>query len=119
MLKLTPSERGAHRAKAHHLEPVVIIGDAGLTPAVLREIDVHLKSRELIKIRVHGDDRAARAGIMQTVCQELNAAPVQEIGKILVVYRPKPVETSEPETRKSSPRKSVKARRRTKRSYQG
>jgi putative YhbY family RNA-binding protein len=118
MLELTPSGRSALRAKAHHVEPTVIIGDAGLTPAVLREIDVHLKSHELIKVRVHGDDREARASMIATICDELNAALVQHIGKILVVYRPKPEEQAEAEVKKPSPRKSKKAKRKTKRSYQ-
>ncbi len=87
---LTPAARRALKTRAHHLEPVVIIGDAGLTPAVLREIDVHLKSHELIKIRVFGDDRDTRAAMITTICAELNASPVQHIGKILVVFRPKP-----------------------------
>lgn len=119
MPELNPSERRALRAKAHHLEPTVIIGDAGLTPAVVREVDVHLKSHELIKIRVHGDDRAARAGIIGTICEALDAAPVQHIGKILVIYRPKPVEKSQPEAKKPSVRRAKRGKRRTKRSYQG
>lgn len=118
MSELTPDERRALKARAHRLEPVVIIGDAGLTPAVLREIDVHLKSHELIKIRVHGDNRDARAGMIGTICDALNAAAVQHIGKILVVFRPKPKEKTESEVRKPSARKTKKAKRRTKRSYQ-
>lgn len=118
MNKLTPAERSALRAKAHHLEPVVIIGDAGLTPAVLREIDVHLKSHELIKIRVHGDDRDARENMLSEISSSLDASPVQRIGKILVIFRPKPVEVKteqKPAARRTRARKVV---RRTKRSYQ-
>ena len=55
MLELTSAQRRTLKSVAHHLEPVVIIGDAGLTPAVLREINVHLKSHELIKVRVTGE----------------------------------------------------------------
>ncbi len=89
MLKLTPAERSALRAQAHPLNPVVIIGDAGLTPAVLKEIDASLQSHELIKIRVFGDDREIRTEMYDTICNTLDAAPVQHIGKLLVVYRPK------------------------------
>lgn len=89
MLKLTPAERSALRAQAHPLNPVVIIGEAGLTPSVLKEIDVSLQSHELIKIRVFGDDREIRAGMYETICATLDAAPVQQIGKLLVIYRPK------------------------------
>lgn len=118
MNELTPAERRALRAKAHHLEPVVIIGDAGLTPAVLREIDVHLKSHELIKIRVHGDDRDARAGMIGEIGDALDASPVQHIGKILVMYRPKPTETEEKPAPRKPKARARKVGRRTKRSYQ-
>ena len=76
------------RAQAHPLHPVVMIGDAGLTDAVIREIDLSLKAHELIKIRVLGDDRAARVAMLDRICTDLNAAPVQHIGKLLLVYRP-------------------------------
>ncbi|MES2263139.1 MAG: YhbY family RNA-binding protein [Pseudomonadota bacterium] len=89
MLKLTPVERSALRAEAHALKPVVIIGEAGLTPAVVKEIDLGLDSHGLIKVRVFGDDRDARVAIYDTICADLNAAPVQHIGKLLVLYRPK------------------------------
>lgn len=90
MLELTSAKRSELRSQAHALDPVVIVGDAGLTPAVLKEIDSSLQAHELIKIRVFGDDRAARIEVYNTICQKLNAAPVQHIGKLLVVYRPKP-----------------------------
>jgi RNA-binding protein len=97
-LKLTPVERSALRSDAHALNPVVIIGEAGLTPAVLKEIDVSLNVHGLIKVRVFGDDREARIGIYETICEQLDAAPIQHIGKLLVLYRPKkeaPKERSE------------------------
>lgn len=98
MLKLTPAERSALRADAHALNPVVIVGEAGLTPSVLKEIDTSLNAHGLIKIRVFGDDRDARIEMYETICEQLGAAPVQHIGKLLVLYRPKketPKERSE------------------------
>lgn len=89
MQKLTPVERSALRAEAHGLKPVVIIGEAGLTPAVMKEIAASLDSHGLIKVRVFGDDREARVAMYETICEELDAAPVQHIGKLLVIYRPK------------------------------
>ncbi|MES2538452.1 MAG: YhbY family RNA-binding protein [Pseudomonadota bacterium] len=89
MLKLTPAERSALRAEAHALHPVVMIGEAGLTPAVQKEIDASLDAHGLIKVRVFGDDREARIGIYETICDELGAAPIQHIGKLLIFYRPK------------------------------
>jgi len=87
---LKSDERRALRAQARHLDPVVMIGNDGLTPAVLHEIDVNLLAHGLIKIRVFSDDRAARAELLTRIAAELDAAPVQHIGKLLVIYRPIP-----------------------------
>jgi putative YhbY family RNA-binding protein len=95
MLKLTPAERSALRSEAHALNPVVIVGEAGLTPAVLKEIDASLNAHGLIKVRVFGDDRDARIEIYETICGKLDAAPIQHIGKLLVLYRPKKDEPKE------------------------
>ena len=98
MLKLTPAERSALRSEAHALNPVVLVGEAGLTPAVLKEIDTSLNAHGLIKVRVFGDDRDARIGIYETICEKLGAAPIQHIGKLLILFRPKketPKERSE------------------------
>jgi putative YhbY family RNA-binding protein len=93
---LKPDERRALRAQAHHLAPVVMIGNDGLTPAVLHEIDVNLLAHGLIKIRVFSDDRAAREGLLTRIAAELDATPVQHIGKLLVVYRPVPEPERQP-----------------------
>ncbi len=114
MMELPPAERRALRARAHHLHPVIVIGEAGLTPAVLHEIDNALKGRELIKIRVLGSDRRAREALIGSICATLAASPVQHIGRILVVFRPRP-ESAEP---KPAPRRGRKPRYRPKRSYQ-
>lgn len=95
MLKLTPVERSALRSEAHALNPIVLIGEAGLTPAVLKEIDAGLDSHALIKVRVFGDDREARIAMYNTMCENLKAAPVQHIGKLLVIYRPQKEATKE------------------------
>lgn len=97
-IKLTPAQRCALRADAHALSPVVMIGEAGLTPAVLKEIEMNLDAHGLIKVRVFGDDRVARIAMYETACEQLDAAPIQHIGKVLVLYRPKkeaPAERSE------------------------
>ena len=91
-IALTPADRKALRARAHHLDPVVMIGDAGLSRAVLAEADRALGAHELIKIRVLGDDRAQRQALLTGICSALGCAPVQSIGKLLVVYRPRPIE---------------------------
>ena len=94
---LTPAQRKVHRADAHHLDPVVLVGGDGLTPAVVKEIDNALKAHGLIKVRVFSDDRSARETMLQTLTEQLDAAPIQHIGKLLVLWRPqvekvKPVE---------------------------
>ena len=92
MTALTPPQRRALRARAHHLQPVVSIGQHGLTPGVLREIDLNLKAHELIKIRVFNEDRVARESMLGRICAELDAAAVQHLGKLLIVWRPAPEE---------------------------
>ena len=89
-IQLTPAQRREHRANAHHLSPVVLIGADGLTPGVQKEIDAALNAHGLIKVRVFGDDRAQRETMYQVLCEELNAAPIQHIGKLLVLWRPQP-----------------------------
>jgi len=90
-LTATPAQRADLRAQAHALHPVVIIGGDGLTDPVLAEIERNLVAHQLIKIRVFGDERDARIAIYDQICDRLNAAPVQHIGKLLVVWRPAPV----------------------------
>ena len=103
MTVLSPPQRRALRARAHHLQPVVTVGQHGLTPGVLHEIDVNLRAHELIKIRVFNDDRVRREAMLERICSELDAAPVQHLGKLLIVWRPKP-EEAVPKPTSSSPR---------------
>ncbi len=92
MLALTPAERRDLRARAHRLQPVVSVGQHGLSQSVLHEIDVNLRAHELIKVRVFNAGRDARAAVLARICAELEAAPVQHIGKLLVLWRPAPPE---------------------------
>lgn len=106
---LSPAARKALKARAHHLDPIVIIGDAGLSPAVLREIDAALKHHELIKVRMNGDDRDARSAAYASICTELLCAPVQHIGKLLVLFRANPdKDKPKPAKRAAGPRKTKK-----------
>ena len=84
---LTASQRKALKARAHKLEPVVLVGAKGLTDDVVAEIDRALKAHELIKVRANTNDRDARELWMEKICERLDAHAVQQIGKILVVYR--------------------------------
>lgn len=104
-IELHPAERREYRAQAHHLKPVVMVGGDGLTPAVRKEIDAALNAHGLIKIRVFGDDRAARELMYQELAAELNAAPIQHIGKLFVLWRPQPEKLKVPgEDRMAGPR---------------
>jgi putative YhbY family RNA-binding protein len=104
-LQLSPAQRKEHRSEAHHLEPVVMIGNDGLTPAVEKEIDFALKAHGLIKVRMFSDDRAAREAALVTVADKLGAAPIQHIGKLLVLWRPvPPKEKVERDDRQPGPR---------------
>ena len=114
MLDITSEQRRALRAKAHALNPVVAISQNGLTESVLKEISVSLESHELIKIRVFNDDRAVREQFLATICEQLAAAPVQHIGKLLVIWRPSA------ETKNAAkPQRSRSEPHRSKRSFQG
>jgi RNA-binding protein len=89
-IQLTPAQRKVHRAAAHHLDPIVMVGGDGLTPAVKKEADAALRAHGLIKIRVFSDERVAREAMLATLADELDAAPIQHIGKLLVLWRPIP-----------------------------
>lgn len=117
MLQLSADQRRALRARAHSLNPVVSIAENGLTDAVLKEIDTCLKAHELIKVRVYGDDRKARQDYLAAICEQLEAAPVQHIGKLLVVFRENPEKAAV--DRKNAQKPRAAGPRRTKRSFQG
>ena len=89
-IQLSPAQRKEHRSEAHHLDPVVIIGNGGLTPAVEKEVDLALKAHGLIKVRVFSDDRPGREAMLSSLADKLAAAPIQHIGKLLVLWRPIP-----------------------------
>ncbi len=104
-IQLSPAQRKEHRSEAHHLDPVVMIGNDGLTPAVEKEIDQALKAHGLIKVRMFSDDRAAREAALALLADKLGAAPIQHIGKLLVLWRPiPPKEKTERDDRQPGPR---------------
>jgi RNA-binding protein len=90
ILEITSRERSALRSAAHALRPVVLIGDKGLSDAVLKEIDANLTSHGLIKVRAGGEDRDTREEMLVSICDALSCAPVHHLGKMLILYRPRP-----------------------------
>lgn len=111
MNELSPIQRRALRAAAHHLNPTVAIAGNGLSPAVLKEIDVSLKAHELIKVKLHGIERDERTALLAEICAALDCAPVQQIGNILILWRPKPAEdtAAKPNRRKAAPKNKKQA----------
>lgn len=104
-IQLTPAQRKEKRADAHHLDPVVMIGGDGLTPAVVKETDAALNAHGLIKVRVFSDERSTREAMLASLSDQLGAAPIQHIGKLLVLWRPMPEkEKVEREDRKPGPK---------------
>ena len=89
-ITLTPRERAQLKARAHALEPVVQVGHAGLSDTVAAELERALTAHELIKVRIGAADRNARQELATAMCALTGAARVQSVGKILVLYRPRP-----------------------------
>ena len=91
--RLTPRERAHLKGRAHALEPVVHVGHAGLTREIVAEIDRALTAHELIKVRIGGADRDEREAAGDEISVKTEAAVVQRVGKVLVLWRPRPEET--------------------------
>jgi RNA-binding protein len=93
---LSPARRSELRGEAHKLKPVVMIGDKGLTDEVLAEIDRSLTAHELVKVRAASGEREQRDIWLEAICERLQAHPVQQIGKVFVIYRENPDPVPEP-----------------------
>ncbi|MDQ1316337.1 MAG: RNA-binding protein [Pseudomonadota bacterium] len=87
MKTLTPAQRQYLKGLAHNRQAVVMIGNQGLTAAVLKEVDLALTAHELIKVKAASDEPDTRRAWMEEICSTTGAAPVQQIGKMLVIYR--------------------------------
>jgi RNA-binding protein len=87
---LAMRDRKRLRQIAHHLQPVVTVGDAGMTEPIVAETNRALTDHELIKVRVHGDDRDARTRAIDALAKACEAMVIQTIGKIVVLYRRNP-----------------------------
>lgn len=95
--QMSPIQRRALKAAAHHLNPVVSISQKGLTPSVLAEIDRCLTAHELIKLRLYGIERDVREALFTEICTALKCASVQHIGNLLVLWRENPKDAVVPE----------------------
>ena len=90
MTPLDAIQRKQLKARAHSLHPILQLGDKGLTDAVVAEIGRALGAHELIKIRAASLNRDEREVALASICERTDAQPIQHIGKMLVLYRPKP-----------------------------
>ncbi len=87
-MPLTQPQKRFLRSRAHSIKSIVMIGSAGLTPAVIRELDLSLAHHELLKVRVNAGDREARKAIIERMCAETQSTLIQGIGHVAVLYRP-------------------------------
>ena len=90
MTQLTEEQKRHLRRLGHELKPVVRLGNAGLTAAVMNEVEIALDHHELIKVKVVAEDREQRNALIQTIASDSNAAIVQSIGNVAVLYRGNP-----------------------------
>lgn len=88
MKPLSSAHRQFLKSLAHRLQPVVMIGNQGLTPAVLKEIELSIAAHELIKIKAATEEAETRQAWMDEICKTVKAVAVQQIGKVIVIYRP-------------------------------
>lgn len=87
-ITLSTKQKQFLKGLAHHLNPVVMLGNNGLTEGVLAEIDNALNHHELIKVKIAGSDRETKQLIINAIIRETGSGAVQTIGHILVLYRP-------------------------------
>ena len=87
---LTSRERANLKAQAHALEPLVHVGSAGVTDALVAEVDRALTAHELMKVKVGTDDREARVAMGDDIAQRTDAAVVHRVGKVVILWRPRP-----------------------------
>lgn len=86
-MPLKPSQIRYLRGLAHPLKPVLLLGGNGVTAAVLKELDQVLATHELVKVKLAGEDRAARAGEVARLVEASHAEAVQTIGHVAVLFR--------------------------------
>lgn len=86
-MALSQQDKKRFRHIGHHLKPVLIAGDKGLTDTFLAELDGRLEDHELIKVKVHAGTREQREELVTRLCASASAELVQRIGNIALVYR--------------------------------
>lgn len=92
-VEIDKAKKLALKKQAHHLKPIVQSGAAGLSEAVIFEIDRGLNDHELIKVKLAADDKAAFKDEVDQVCRQLDAICIQRLGRTATIYRPNPEKT--------------------------
>jgi RNA-binding protein len=87
IMSLPEKTRRELRRRGHTLKPVVSIGNAGLSTAVLRELELSLEHHELMKIRIGGAEREQRRQLIAAICDQLEAELIQAVGHNALIYR--------------------------------
>ncbi|MFC1776661.1 ribosome assembly RNA-binding protein YhbY [Pseudomonadota bacterium] len=88
-MPLKTAQKKNLRGQAHHLKPVVIVADKGLSETVIAEIERALDDHELIKVKLRGD-RDVRKAWMLSIAKQCRAELIQSIGQVACFYRKHP-----------------------------
>lgn len=86
-MSLTSKQRRFLRGMAHHLKPIILVGQHGLTEGVINELDIALEHHELVKVKIAGADRESRREMVQTMCERTESEAVQTIGNTATLFR--------------------------------
>lgn len=88
-MSISKQQRKTLKSKAHHLKPVIRIGQNGVSEGVIAETNIALDTHELIKVQVQQGERDERHKAVETLCQQTQAELIHAIGKVFVIYRQK------------------------------
>ncbi len=89
-MPINEQQRRKLKKLVHHLKPVVLLGQKGLSESVLNEIEIALETHELIKIKLSGEDREERKAMIDEICAKTGADFVHSIGHVAAFYRRHP-----------------------------
>lgn len=89
-MALTEQQKHHLRRLGHALKPIVRTGNAGLSEAVLNELDIALRDHELVKVKLIADDREQRRDFIDTIQRRLETEVVQAVGHTALFYRANP-----------------------------
>lgn len=89
-MAINEQQRRKLKKLVHHLKPVVMVGQKGLSESVLNEIEIALDVHELIKIKLSSGDRNERQSMLAVICEKTGAEPIHSIGHMAAIYRRHP-----------------------------